>query len=108
MTQIAALGLSPQLQSSHVFRHTPGFPEAHVMAVENVLVRVPGSDPGGKALLDVREADEYEHRFARMIGELATEKSCSGSVARSATAFSCTITASKPCSAACSAGAKAT
>ncbi len=51
MTQIAALGLSPQLQSSHVFRHTPGFPEAHVMAVENVLVRIPGSDPGGKALL---------------------------------------------------------
>ena len=51
MAQIAALGLSPQRQSSHVFRHTPGFPEAHVMAVENVLVRVPGADPGGKALL---------------------------------------------------------
>ena len=51
MTQIAALGLSPQRHSSHVFRHTPGFPEAHVMAVENVLVRVPGTDPGGKALL---------------------------------------------------------
>jgi hypothetical protein len=49
--QIAALGLSPQLQATHVLRHTPGFPEAHVMAVENVLVRVPGADPGGKALL---------------------------------------------------------
>ena len=51
LTEIAALGLSPAIQSSHVFRHTPGFPETHVMAVENVLVRVPGADPGGKALL---------------------------------------------------------
>ena len=51
MSEIAALGLSPQIQATHVFRHTPGFPETHLMAVENVLVRVPGADPGGKALL---------------------------------------------------------
>ena len=51
MSEIAALGLSPQLQATHVFRHTPGFPEAHLMAVENVLVRVPGAEPGRKALL---------------------------------------------------------
>jgi len=51
MTEIAALGLSPQIQATHVFRHTPGFPETHLMAVENVLVRVPGAEPGRKALL---------------------------------------------------------
>lgn len=51
MTEIAALGLSPEIQATHVFRHTPGFPETHLMAVENVLVRVPGTDNGGKALL---------------------------------------------------------
>lgn len=51
VAQIAALGLEPQVQSTAVLRHEPGFPETHVMAVENVLARVPGSEPGGPALL---------------------------------------------------------
>ena len=51
LAQIAALGLAPQVQSTHVYRREPGFPEAHLMAVENILVRLPGSEPGGKALL---------------------------------------------------------
>ncbi len=51
MAQIAALGLQPEVQATHVLRTEPGFPEAHIVAVENVLVRVPGAEPGGKALL---------------------------------------------------------
>ncbi len=51
MAQIAALGLQPEVQATHVLRTEPGFPEAHIVAVENVLVRVPGSEPGGQALL---------------------------------------------------------
>ena len=49
--QIAALGVEPVVQTTNVLRHEPGFPEAHLMAVENVLARVPGSEPGGPALL---------------------------------------------------------
>lgn len=51
VAQIAALGLQPEVQATHVLRSEPGFPEAHIIAVENVVVRVPGAEPGGKALL---------------------------------------------------------
>jgi hypothetical protein len=51
LAQIAALGLEPQVQQTAVLRHEPGFPETHLMPVENVLIRVPGTETGGKALL---------------------------------------------------------
>jgi hypothetical protein len=51
LAQIAALGLEPQVQATAVLRHEPGFPETHLMPVENVLVRVPGTEPDGPALL---------------------------------------------------------
>uniref|UniRef100_UPI0035B4C54F M28 family peptidase n=1 Tax=Promineifilum sp. TaxID=2664178 RepID=UPI0035B4C54F len=51
MDQIRALGYEPEVQSVNVLRHFPGHPETHLMSVNNVLVRVPGSQPGGKALL---------------------------------------------------------
>ena len=51
LAQIAALGLEPQRQATTVLRHEPGFPETHIMPVENVLVRVSGTEPGGPALL---------------------------------------------------------
>ena len=51
LAQISALGLEPQVQQTNVLRHEPGFPETHLMPVENVLVRLPGTVPGGKALL---------------------------------------------------------
>ena len=51
LAQIAALGLEPQVQATAVLRHEPGFPETHLMPVENVLVRVRGTEPAGRALL---------------------------------------------------------
>ncbi len=51
VSQIRALGVEPVVQSVNVLRHEPGFPEAHLMAVENVLARVPGTEPGSPALL---------------------------------------------------------
>lgn len=48
---ITELGLEPVVQSTQVLRHEPGFPEAHLVSVHNILARVPGTQPGSPALL---------------------------------------------------------